>query len=70
MKVSVKSRANQVVRRAAFTLVEVMVASAVMGTVIVSIYGGLTAGFALTTLIGQCEYWRIDAGVEQETELE
>jgi len=48
MTLSFDNKLNRTVRRAGFTLVEVMVASAVMGTVLVSIYGGLTAGFALT----------------------
>ncbi|MBC8003475.1 MAG: prepilin-type N-terminal cleavage/methylation domain-containing protein [Opitutaceae bacterium] len=48
MKTSIKTKLLKGVRRTGFTLVEVMIASAVMGTVMVSIYGGLTAGFALT----------------------
>lgn len=48
MRILLANRVDRVVRRAAFTLVEVMISSAVMGTVMVSIYGGLTAGFALT----------------------
>ena len=48
MKLSVTNKVHHAVCRAGFTLVEVMISSAVMGTVLVSIYGGLTAGFALT----------------------
>ena len=48
MKVLIKSKLGRAVRMAGFSLVEVMMASGVMGTVLVSTFGGLTAGFAMT----------------------
>ena len=48
MKTAAESKERRVGWIGAFTLVETIIASAVMGTVLVSIYGGITAGFALT----------------------
>lgn len=47
---TLKTFADRIRQQAAFTLVEVMIAVAILGVMMVALYGGMSSGFALTQL--------------------